>query len=640
MSATSTKSRVKELVDKLKEACKAYYLSDSPVLSDAEFDRMKDELVALDPHNPFLKTVGAPITDSKLAEAKHEIPMGSLNKINNSEAEFNTWLGSITHVTGKTPLLSVNWKLDGSSIELIYKAGKFVQAITRGDGEVGEDVTHTIKNAQGFPKQLDDKVDISVRAEALFRLSDWNKFLHKEGKNPRNVAAGTVRRTDGRNSEHLRCVAFNIVGGQKWNTYKEKLKWMHDRGFEVSQTYFVTPDKVKTVVAQTLANRANLAYEIDGLVISVDDIAHQDSLGEKDLLPYWARAWKFPAMGAFSKLLDVTWDVGTRGTINPVAIIAPAEVGGVTIRNVTLHNMDEIARLGLQIGDEIEVVRAGDVIPKIIRVVKQGSTRKVISCSACPACGSPVKNDGSPFLRCSNDDCEGVLSKRIMKYIKKREIMFLGDSALDKLIEAEVVTSVKDLYFLTVDKMVKAGLGEEMSKKILEEIKKSMDVTLSDLIGSLSIDLLGRSQAKTIVDGGFTTLASWRNMQEADLLKLGGFQDTKAGRIHKSLRANWKTIEELAGILKVQEGTIAPKVSKGGSLAGQSFCFTGAAQKPRKELHQLVVDNGGTVYDGVDKSLSFLVIADVNSTSSKAVKARKLGTKLITEEQFLKMIGK
>jgi DNA ligase (NAD+) len=344
-------------------------------------------------------------------------------------------------------------------------------------------------------------------------------------------------------------------------------------------------------------------------------------------------------MGAFSKLLDVTWDVGTRGTINPVAIIEPAEVGGVTIRNVTLHNMDEISRLGIQIGDGIEVVRAGDVIPKIVRVVKQGTSRKPIVCEFCPACGGKVHQDG-PFMRCTaGDSCEGVLNKRIMKYIKKREIMFLGDSALDKLIEAGVVTCVKDLYFLTVEKMVAAGLGESMSQKILDEIKKSMDVTLSDLIGSLSIDLLGRSEAQNIVDGGFATLAQWKTMQPADLMKLGGYQETKAGRICNGLRSNWHVIGELYSILKVQEGKIQPKARPKGSLSGLSFCFTGAANKSRKELHKIVEDNGGTPYDSVDSTLNYLVIADVNSTSSKAVKARKLGTKLISEDDFLKMAG-
>jgi DNA ligase (NAD+) len=638
MNATDN-NRVEDLVSKLKSACEAYYNGDDPIMSDADFDRAKDELVELDPNHPFLKTVGAPVDSGELKKVKHEIPMGSLKKINNSEAEFNTWLGSVKPTTGDNPVLCVNWKLDGSSLELVYRNGEFVQAITRGDGEIGEDVTHTIKNAKGFPRKLNEKIDISVRAEALFRLSDWNKFLNKEGKNPRNACAGTVRRTDGRNSEHIHCVAFNILGVKKWATNKEKLGWLNDNGFEITQTYFVTPDKVKKVVDQTLENRDKIAYEIDGLVVSLDNCEHQDALGEKDGLPYWARAWKFPAMGGFSLLLDVVWDVGTRGTINPVAIVAPVEVGGVTIRNVTLHNMDEIDRLGIQIGDDIEVVRAGDVIPKIVRVVKQGSARQKISCNECPACGSKVYQDG-PFMRCSaGDSCEGVLNKRIMKYIKKREIMFLGDSALDKLIESGDVSCVKDLYFLTVGKMVAAGLGEAMSQKILEEIRKSMDVTLSDLIGSLSIDLLGRSEAQNIVDGGFVTLAMWKDMKPSDLIKLGGYQDVKAGRICTSLKTNWDIIEGLAAILNVQEGKIQPKVRPKGSLSGLSFCFTGAANKTRKELQKIVDDNGGIFSDSVDSTLNYLVIADVNSTSSKAVKARKLGTKLITEEQFLKMAG-
>jgi DNA ligase (NAD+) len=218
------------------------------------------------------------------------------------------------------------------------------------------------------------------------------------------------------------------------------------------------------------------------------------------------------------------------------------------------------------------------------------------------------------------------------------KLCFLGDSALDKLIEAGAVTCVKDLYFLTVDSMTKAGLGEEMSKKIIEEINKSRNVNLADLVGSLSIDLLGRSQAKNIVEGGFDTLDSWRNMKEADLLKLGGFKDTKAGRIYKSFKANWNTIEALASILNVQEGKLAPKTQSNGPLSGLAFCFTGTATRSRKELIKIVEDNGGKSSDTVDEDLSYLVIADLSSTSGKAVKARKLGIKMITEDQFIAMI--
>jgi len=642
--ATATDKNVEKIVKQLKSACDAYYNGDSPVMSDADFDKLKDELIELDPNNPFLATVGAAPSDDdeKLSKATHQIPMGSLKKINakGGEGEYRTWLSSVRQVAGSNPKIALTWKLDGSSIEVIYRKGVFSQAITRGDGVIGDDITHTIKNAQGLPKKLSSPIDISVRAEAIFRLADWNKFLSKEGANPRNVATGTCRRTDERNSEHLHCVAFNVLGGKDWKSLSEKIEWLKSNGFETVHFKSVDVDDVPKHIDGTLAQRSNLIYEIDGLVVALDDCSYQEKLGEHNGLPYWARAWKFPNMGGFSKLLDVSWDVGTRGTINPVAHIEPVPVGGVTITNVTLHNMDEIERLGIQIGDEIEVVRAGDVIPKIIRVVKKGNNRTVITCSKCPACGGKITQSG-PFFRCVDaENCSGVLNKRIMKYIKKRDIMYLGDSALDKLIAAKAVSSVKDLYFLTVSTMVKAGVGEGMARKILEEIRKSMKVSLADLIGSLSIDLLGRSEAENIVSNGIVTLAMWKNLDESRLIKLGGYQTVSAGRICAGLRQNWSVIEELAKILEVEEGKIAPKiVNTSGVLKGASFCFTGAMEKPRKELQKLVSDNGGVPWDSVGKGLTYLVTSDPTSTSAKANKARSMGVQMITEEAFLKMIG-
>ncbi len=638
----SSKEKIKEIEKKLREASDAYYNSDSPILSDQEFDALKDELESLDANNAFLSTVGAPTDeDSALQKVRHEIPMGSLKKINhaNSKQEYQTWLNSIGTAINSSSKLAVSWKLDGSSIEIIYRKGEFVQAITRGDGIIGEDVTHTIKNANGFPKVLPEKVDISVRVEALFPLSKWNDFLFKEGANPRNVAAGTVRRTDGRNAEHLDCVAFNVVGKKSWNSIEEKINWLSSNGFKVVNTRYLKPQDVPEYIKSASANRSNLPYEIDGFVVSVDNCDAQNSLGEKDGLPYWARAWKLPPMGGFTALLDVKWNVGTRGSINPVATVAPVSVGGVVISNVTLHNIEEIKRIDIAVNDQIEVVRAGDVIPKVVRVVKKSDNRVLINCQSCPSCERSVVQRG-PFLFCSDPEhCIGVQNKRIMKYIKKREIMFLGDSSLEKLINAKKVSCIKDLYFLTVDSMTQAGLGKTMSLKILEEIKKSMDVSLSDFLGSLSIDLLGRSEAENIVEGGIVTLKMWEEMKPTDLFKIGGFQSTKANRICSSLKQNWKTISELAQILNIQEGIVKPKsTTKTGKLQGQSFCFTGTASRPRKELQKLVETNGGVFSDAVDSTLNFLVIADFNSTSSKAVKARKMNIKMISEEQFVEMI--
>ncbi len=634
--------KAERIAKKLSEASDAYYNSDSPILSDAEFDSLKDELELEAPNHPFLSTIGsAPSDDSKLAKVKHEMPMGSLRKITyqDGDSEYKTWLNSVKNVAGDNPKIAVSWKLDGSSIEIIYRKGVFSQAITRGDGITGDDVTHSIKKAQGFPKKLKDSVDISIRCEAIFHLSDWKKDLKDEGANPRNAATGTCRRTDGRNAEYLHCVAFDIVGIKKWKSISEKIDWLKSNGFETVHSKFVNADQVKHHLESTLSQRNDLIYEIDGLVVSLDDCEYQEKLGEKDGLPYWARAWKFPSMGGFSRLLDVSWDVGTRGTVNPVAIIEPVTVGGVVITNVTLHNMDEIDRLGIHVGDEIEVVRAGDVIPKIVRVTKAGSSRKKISVIECPGCGGSVKKNG-PFMICNDiDNCNGVASKRIMKYIKKREIMFLGDSALEKLIQSKAVKSIPDLYFLTVPVMVNAGIGEGMASKILDEIKKSMKVSIGDLIGSLSIDLLGRSEAANIVDAGIVNFDMWKNLSEQQLIKIGGYQSVSAGRICAGIRSSWPLIEELSKILEVDQGTIKPKTKPSGKLSGMKFCFTGAMERKRDDLHKIVESEGGEAWDSVSSGLTYLVMNDLNSSSSKAQKARKLNIPMITENAFLGMIG-
>lgn len=621
---------IEELEQILREASDAYYgAGEDSLLSDAEFDALRDRLEQLDPDNVFLKQVGAP-ADSKLQKVSHTIPMGSLKKIT-QESEFQTWLNSVAHVN-KKPMMVVQLKLDGLSIELVYKKGKFVQAITRGDGNVGEDVTHSVKNAQGFPKIISVKDDVYVRAEAMLRIADW-KTHFADKKNPRNAASGTVRRTDGSGSKHLMIVAFDVLFNG-FKTEQDRIKWLQNEKFTTTPSTVCSSDDVLAEIQRIEDKREKLIYEIDGAVIKMNDIADQVALGEHDGRPYWAKAWKYAAMGGHTTLEGVTWTVGTHGTINPVANVAPVNVGGTTIQNVTLHNVDEIGRLNLHIGDTVEVIRAGDVIPKIVRVVKFSDNPMNIAIHECPICSSPLVKIGVNLICSKKEECGGVLVSRIKKWIKKRDIMFLGDSATEKLIESGVVKSVADLYSLTIDSMIKGGVTEGMAKKIFKEIEKSRDCTLSDLIGSLSLDMLGRSEASNLVAHGINSLAKWRNITAAEIEAIPGYQSTKATRISTSVHDNWVLIESVANCLRLQAP--APKVS-GGKLSGKSFCFTGTMNKTRKELESLVAANGGDVRS-VSKELTFLVIADVNSPSSKAVKARKLGTKLITEDDFLRMI--
>ena len=646
--------RTQTLVSQLEAASAAYYADGDSLISDAQFDAMVDELERLDPDHPFLSKVGASASSQSLTKIRHSIPMGSLKKItyDNGPKEYSTWRNTCSSVAGSNPKVAVQVKLDGSSISLTYIDGRFKQAVTRGDGEEGEDVTNTVRKAKGVPSRINQRGTITVRGETILRVSIWEKKLSETTKNPRNCAAGIVRRSDCENSELLNFVAFDaknnpcdiLSDNYTWKTVEEQINWLSSLGFDPVDTIVVDADSVEDAVEKILANRPDYPYEIDGAVVKINDLSHQEKLGSHHGRPYWARAWKFPASGGHSTLLGVEWNVGTRGSVDPKALIKPVDVGGVTISNVTLHNMDEIDRLGIQIGDDIEVVRAGDVIPKIIRVVKRGANRTPIVCHSCPSCGYPTKIDG-PILRCTNmENCGGVNAKRIKKWIDKRNIQFLGSSSLDKLIEFGHVNSIKDLYFLTVNKMIDAGIGDVMGRKILGEIEKSLDCDLSDLLGSLSIDLLGRSQAQNIIDQGISTLSQWKSLTEYDLDKLNGFGGgSKSNRIISGLKKNANQITELASFMNVVEGVTkqqSPNSNSGsGKLSGMSFCFTGKMNHPRGKMEDMASQHGGEVHSKASKALTHLVIADVDSTSSKANSARKWGVKMISEDDFMRMIG-
>lgn len=621
---------IEELEQKLRAAADAYYNSDKPVMSDAEFDKLRDDLERLDKNSSFLQEIGSP-PSTPLSKVAHRIKMGSLKKIN-KVVEFETWIKTLSK-TVQNLEMAISMKLDGISIELVYRDGKFVQAITRGDGDVGEDVTHTIKNAKGFPRSISIEEPVSVRCEALLTISSWiNHFANK--KNPRNAASGLVRRTDAWGSKHLLCVAFDVLfDGSDFITEEGRIRWLKSEGFKVTKTTVVRPNGVERAVGDLADQRDSLNIEIDGAVVKLNNLAEQEKLGEHNGIPYWARAWKFVAMGGHTTLKGVEWKVGTQGTINPVAKVAPVEVGGTTIRNVTLHNMDEIERLGIAIGDTIEVIRAGDVIPKIVRVVSKGKNRQIIEIPQCPACGSKALREG-PKLVCSKaSECGGAQFKRIQKWIKKREIMFLGDSTLQTLWDANLVRTITNLYGLTVDAMVAEGLGKRTAERILEEIEKSRVTTLSNFIGSLSIDMLGRSEAANLVGHGCDTLSKWRALTADQIESFPGYQHTKATRISAGLESNRQLIDWLSAELAIDSVSTEPISIR---LAGKSFCFTGAMINPRKELEQKVVDAGGKV-SSVSKGLTYLVIADPTSTSSKAKKAKNLGVMLISEDEFIKM---
>lgn len=448
-----------------------------------------------------------------LEKVKHFIPMGSLKKIK-TLTEFYTWY--------KGQELIIQWKLDGISIELIYVNGKFLQAITRGDGITGEDVTHTICNAQGFPKSISEKSTIAVRCEALLFIKPWKEFF-KDKVNPRNAVSGLVRRLDAKGSEHITCIAFDT--SLSFKTELERIRWLEDEGFHVTTTVIVT-DIEEDV---TRIKEQNLSFQIDGAVIKVN------SDGQN------ARAWKFGTIGEYTTLENVSWTVGVHGTINPIANVFPVFIDGVTIQNITLHNIDEIERLGIKIGDTIEVIRAGSVIPKITKVLQQTGTIP-ITLNRCPVCSSDIFRKGPHYICIKKDNCPGALVSQVRTWIKKRKIMFLGDITLNKLIKKKLVTDITSLYSLTI---------AQTSIRIYKEIKKSRTVSLADFIGSLSINLLGQTETENIISHGIDTLNKWRSLTTSQIMRFPDFQEVKAFRISRGLADKWPLIERLSRELKI-----------------------------------------------------------------------------------------
>lgn len=621
-----------ELEAKLRAASDAYY-NNIPIMSDDEFDQLKDQLYDLDPDNSFLKEVGSPVDSSLLQKVRHVIPMGSLNKCggNNRQKEFETW---VKNSLGGHKDVVVQWKLDGVSIELAYEDGKFIQAITRGDGIIGEDVTHTIKHSA--PAQLYNapKGKLYIRAEAILPISIWDKYFSNEA-NPRNSVSGLVRRkTELENSSFIALIAYDILSDAlHYKTEVDKVKSLDMFGFTTVESDFCHSSKILDVASRKERLRDNLNFEVDGIVIKNNNINEQNNIGSKDGRPKWAIAWKFEARGGFSIIEDVEWNVGTSGRITPVAKVKPVKVSGVVISRVTLHNTDEIERLNLHIGDEVEIIRSGDVIPKLQRVVRShGGLVPVLN--NCPCCGSSVKREG-PFYFCFNDKCSGVNFRRLKKWVEKRNIMHLGEQYLRILYDAGIDT-ISKLYTLDEQGFIKAGIPEGMAVKIFAEVDKSKNVSLADFMGSLSIDMLGRSESQNLIDLGVDSLEKFKNLTSNELLGYTGYQETKANRIINGIKESSGLINKLEPLMNII------KTGNKAVVADTQLviCLTGAMSRPRKEIAAELESCGHKVVDSVGKGVTYLCQADPDSQSSKSKKAVQLGIKVVSEEQLFQLIKK
>jgi DNA ligase (NAD+) len=650
MSSDARRERVATLETEIRRHRDLYY-NREPEISDAEFDRLVDELQALAPESSVLAEVGAPVDLSAagLPKKRHRIPMGSLEKI--PEERLEAWAKKAG------PLFLVQEKYDGISLEVEYEEGRMGDAITRGDGYVGEVVTHNAVSFQGLKRRLPARFSGSVRGEVILRKSVFLRHFAGQFANPRNTVSGTVRNKHGDRSlnRHFEIFFYDVIAeGREFATEHEKMLYLEDElGLPIAVTYFdCSIERVRELYreyqgeGERLGKRLELDYEIDGLVVRSDSIARQKELGVVQNRPRYAMAYKFASLGEVTRLLAVDWTLGIGSRLTPVARLEPVPIGGVTVANATLHNAGNIEALGVRIGDRVLVERAGDVIPQVVRVVEAGGGEAPVPPQACPSCSAAVVEDGR-YLRCPNPECPGKSYGDIFRWVKELEIDALGEKWIRILIEHGLVLDPADLYSLSTEALVQLErMGEVLAAKVVRNIDESRRPPLDRFLAGLNIPGFSRQRAQMLIDAGAGSLERLLAMGEEEIAAIRGFGEVLARAVVRGFEARRSRIERLLAA-GVEPQAAPPREEAAGPLAGKTFCFTGAIQKvneatgkryTRKELEEMVSRRGARALSDVTAGLDYLVMADPASKSSKAEKARKLGTQLLSDEEFFELL--
>ena len=613
-------NNIKDLEHQIIKARDAYYNGEAQ-LDDASYDALEVELRKIDPNNELLKKIGAePVSGWK--KIKHQHSMGSLDKAQNEE-EFQAWV--TRHNLQSEPFV-ITEKLDGISIEVVYLKGSLQHASSRGNGEVGEDFTTNVVKMKGIQRILKEPFTGSLRGEIILTHADFAKYF-TEYKNPRNAASGTAKRFDGSGCEHLTVMFYDAIGDIKFKRYSEVLGFIES--LELNLPHCIrgqNKNEIELRMQQVVRQRKSINWDIDGLVVRVDDMKKFEELGYTNLNPKGAIAYKFEAGKRQTTVKSIEWQIGMQNRLTPVAVIEPIDIGGVTITNVSLHTAGTAIELQAGVGSKILVARANDVIPAIIDVLEK---KTVEAPTKCPICNSKLGWDGM-YLECQSSTCPNILHSAIKVWCQRLDILHLGDSLIDNLIKINVVKTLPDLYKIQwkqISHLIGDGIAERAKKSI--DSKRSMN--LAQLIAALNIKMCLTS-GKDIVSAGYNTVDKFLSLDEEKLSNINGIGSIKAATIATGIKQLTPVIKELVKYVTIEE----PKMGK---LIGQSICFTGSAELPRKELQAMAEGAGLTVKSSVGKDTTYLCITDPASTSSKAVKARSLGVKLISESDFVKLVS-
>jgi DNA ligase (NAD+) len=679
------KEKYEKLRKEIEKHNNLYYNEDNPIISDMEYDKLIRELRDLEEINPNLKVeyeiknskvgfgneksenenvsptekIGG-IASEKFSKVRHRVPMLSLsNTYNISEIEdFDKRVKKIIDVKKKIDYV-LELKLDGLSISLIYENGVLKQGITRGDGQIGEDVTENIMEIKSIPKKLKEPISLEVRGEVILPISEFgriNQEREDEGEdvfaNPRNAAAGTIRQLDKSivKERKLDCYLYYLVNAEKYGmkTHKESIEYIEKLGFKTTKIFELYNDfgKLEKAIDVWRTKREKLDYETDGLVIKVNEFEHYDELGYTTKSPRWAIAYKFPAEQVKTKLYDVTFQVGRTGVVTPVAELEAVNLSGSVVKRASLHNFDEIRRKEIKIGDNVIIEKAAEIIPQVVNVVfedRKGDEKDIEVPTNCPICDSElVKEEGQVALKCLNPQCPEKVKREIAYFVSRdaMNITGLGEKIVEKFIELGKIKTVVDIYSLKnyaeeLENLEK--MGKKSVENLINSIEESKKQGFSKVLYALGIPFVGKFNANLLTKN-YNSIELLKEKSIEDLLEIKGIGDKVAVAIHTYLNDenNWAKIVALKEIgLQFEAEKAEEEKIEDNPIKGKSFLATGKLEKyKRNDIKDIILAKGGNYLSGVTKKLDYLIAGE--KAGSKLSKAEELGVRVLTEEEFEK----
>ena len=655
---------INELIDKINYHNEKYYNEDSPEISDMEYDNLVKELIRLEEENPQFKRIDSPSNRvggkplEKFNQITHKIPMLSLSNAY-SDSDLKDFDKRVKDMVNEDVEYVVEFKIDGLSVGITYDNGEFQYGATRGNGVIGEDISKNLMTIKSIPLKINDNDEIVVRGEVYISKEDFKKVNEQQEEqelqvfaNPRNLAAGSLRQLDPKLTAKrpLDIFIFNLEYSQnnQFKSHSESLEFLNGLGFSVSPNYKVCKniDEVIEHIEYWTENRDKLAFEIDGMVIKVNNLKQRESMGYTAKSPRWAIAYKFPAERKQTKLLDIVVEVGRTGTITPTAVLEPIRLAGTTVSRATLHNEDYINEKDIKINDTVLVQKAGDIIPQVVEVIKEKRTGDEITFNMpeeCPVCGEPtVRLEGEAAVKCINISCPAQIRRGIIHFASREamDIDGLGESIITLLLKEGLIKDIADLYYLKKEQIsVLERMGDKSATNLINAIEKSKENDLWRFINGLGIKLIGTKAAK-ILASEFKDLDKLMNATESELINLEEFGQTMADSVVEF----FKEEKNISVIDKLKAAGVNTKLIESGNedipkiFEKMKIVLTGTLPTlKRNDAKEMIEQRGGKATSSVSKSTSFVLAGE--EAGSKLTKANDLGIKVIDEDKFLQLIN-